>query len=291
MLEYKVDSIDGIDESLVDYYEADDNGDGYVLKVGGLPSFDDPVDLKNTLKKVRIERKTIEKDKKNIAREFEEFKQQYSDIDVDEYKALKKTHEEMQKKEALRQQEEAKKRGEWETLEAQLHERYKTEQESLSKKMEAQIIAKENKLSEMNKRLNEYMVNNEISEAVSNAKGKLKILKPHIEPFVRVVEDDGEFVPRVMNEKNEIRLNEDGEPMTVSQFVLELRESPDFESTGIFEREIKKGGVDSEGNRSPSQSPSSKNPWKTDSINFTEQALILKNDPKRAEKLMREAGL
>jgi len=79
------------------------------LRVEGIPTPEEPVALKETLKKVRNERKGVEKENKTLSRELEELRSKYESIDFDEIKELKEFHSAAKQREDELKQEEAKK--------------------------------------------------------------------------------------------------------------------------------------------------------------------------------------
>lgn len=293
-LSYKIESLDEIDTTLESFYEKTD--DGYVLSIEGLPkNEEDPVKLKETLVKVRDERKREEKEKKLFEQQLRELKSKYADIDPEEYTTLKTMQAEIAKQEEERLLKEAEAKKDWEALQKQLQDKYNAEIDDLSKKMQNEVESRESKISNMQKALYQHIAETTAVKAIADAKGKISVLKPHIMPFIQIAEEQSDtgissYIPRVVDNQGNVRVNkETGEPMTIDDFINELKSNPDFQGDGIFERPKKMGGSDSAGNIS--NSVSKDNPWSKEYFNLTQQGMIIRTNPVLAAKLKAEAGL
>jgi len=290
-LQYQIDSIEGLDESTASLYEESDNG--YTLRVEGIPTPEDPVALKETLKKVRTERKGYEKENKTLAKELDELRSKYNSIDFDEINELKDFHSAAKQREEELKQEEAKKRGEWEALEEQLKEKHLSEIEKIktdfTSQLEEALNEKTSLVEEMQSSLDKHIKERDVVESIARAKGNLTLVKPHILPFIKVVNEDGEYVSRIVDGKGEVRVRDDGDPMTIDDLISEIKSLPEFQGDGIFEREKTPGGSDSTGNKG--KAPSADNPWAKDTWNLTKQGQIIRTDPALAEKFKAELGI
>jgi len=293
-LDYKIESVEGLDESIASLYEKAD--DGYILSVSGLPETgEDPIKLKETLVKVREERKREEKEKRLYEQQLNEFKKKYSEIDPDEYSKLKELQATvaMQEEERLLKEAEAKK--DWEALQKKMQEKYQSDITSLSDKTKKEIEDREKKLSGMQNALYKHIAEASTVKALAEAKGNVSILKPHIMPFIKIVEEVNpldnslSYVTRVVDNSGIVRMNkETGEAMTVNDFINEFRDHKDFQGEGIFERPKKSGGSDSSGNINTAVSKD--NPWAKETFNLTMQGRIVKENPALAAKLKAEVG-
>lgn len=78
--------------------------------------------------------------------------------------------------------------------------------------------------------------------ALSEHKGKAGLLMPVILAKTKVMEDPdtGEYFTAVLNDKGEVRAGSDGGPMTISKFVEELKQNPEY--AVAFEGTQKTGG-------------------------------------------------
>jgi hypothetical protein len=204
MLKLTVDSLDAIDEPLRSLYE--ENEGKFRLKVDGV---EDTSGLRSALEKERKAARDLEKR-------------------VKKWEALGKSEEEIQALLSAAEQaehEKASKAGEWEKLRAQMNEKH-----------EAALRAEADKSTKMRATLERYLVDAAATTAIAAAKGVPELLLPHVQRHVKVVEEDGDFVARVVDAKGDPRVNSKGEHMTISDLVGEMRQSEvfgrAFESSG-----------------------------------------------------------
>jgi hypothetical protein len=135
----------------------------------------------------------------------------YSEIDPDEYKTLKTQAEEAERKrlEAV---------GDWKAREAQLLE-----------KVGKDIEAKESRIKALESYRERMLVDAKATEALAAAKGSIKVLLPHIKAHIRVVEEDGEATVHIVDDKGNVRIGDSKmNPMTIAQFVEEMKSDPEF---------------------------------------------------------------
>lgn len=194
-LPFTVDAIDTIPEAQRSLYK-ETNGK-FVLDVDG---YEDPANLKSALQKERDAAKNATKQAQAWA-------------------AIGKTPEEIQQlleAQAQAERDKLTKGGEWDKLREQMATQHKTE---LSKKDEA-IQAREAALSR-------HLIDAAAVTALAEAKGSAALLLPHIRAAVKVVEEDGEYVVRVID-KNGPRVNGKGEFLTIKDLVVEMRQSEEF---------------------------------------------------------------
>jgi len=281
-MDYKVDSIDGMDGAIAALYSKTDSG--YILAVDGLPIVEDPVALKATLTKVRDEKKAEEREKNNLKNQLKEISTKYADIDPSEYMTLKAMQNELLQREDEQKIKDIEAKKDWEALQKRIEGKYQVDIESLKASSKLEIDKREEQLSNMQKSLYEHVAETAIVKELSDAKGKIAILRPHILPSVKIMQEGTVYVPRVIDAQGDIRLNkETGVPMTIKDLVSEFREHPDFQGEGIFEKTKLPGGSNSIGNVTTKQSTD--NPWAKDSFNLTKQGEIIKKDPALAAKL------
>lgn len=128
-----------------------------------------------------------------------------------------------------RADEEAKRQkaqGDWEAREKQLHEQY-------GKKV-SELEAGRQGLSEA---LHNAVAVRDVRGAIAERKANPRALEPHVLPFVRTVEEDGQFVARVVDAKGQVRISgTKGDPMTIVELLDELSQDdalkPLFPSNG-----------------------------------------------------------
>jgi len=297
-LAYQVDSIEGLDESIAGLYEQGE--DGYRLKVEGLPQAEDPVELKNTLTKVRQERKQEEREKKAIKNEYsqkltemQEQLEKYSAIDPEEYRNLKDFHSKFQEDQEKRKMEEAEAQKDWDALKTQMAEKHQQAIAELESNKQKEIESYADKIAGLSKSLHKSLVETAYTKEITDAKGNLKLLTPHVAPYLFVNEEVDQVTGtvshavRVRDDNGKVKYNPStGEPMSIRDLVTEYKENPDFKSA--FEWEKKAGGSDSSGN--VKKEATSDNPWSKDGFNLTRQGQILRSDPSLAARLKAEVG-
>lgn len=112
----------------------------------------------------------------------------------------------------------AKDAGDFESLKAQLVTATKAEKE----KLQARITQVEKKLFDV--------LGSSVAERAITAKNiKAKVLLPHVLPYIKIVEHDGEYAAQVVDDSGNPRIA-DGQatPMTIEQLVDEFVANPDF---------------------------------------------------------------
>lgn len=198
-LETSVDSLDSIAEPLRFLYKPNDDGEGYQLAADPSKLEEALVPgLKSALQKEREQRKKLE-------RTANDLKSQFEGVDLDEYKELRKLKDEAERKKL-------ETAGEWDKLKEQIASQHKQELDKRQQR-EGQLLSQIQKL----------IVDNVATSAIAAAKGEPELLLPHIRSRTAVIEEDGEFTVRVLNNKKEPRVNADGEYMTISDLISEMR--------------------------------------------------------------------
>ncbi len=141
---------------------------------------------------------------KETARRFE-------GIDPEEYKTLKQQAEETAQRKALEE-------GNLEAWKKQFVDQFSKEKEP---------ILNENKT--LKSAVEALTVDAQATSALADAKGSPKVLLPHIKANVRVMLEEGNYVARVVDERGNVRIGDaQGNPMTIAQFVAEMKQDPDF---------------------------------------------------------------
>lgn len=225
MLHFELDTIDELDDNVKGLYQQSDDGK-YRLAVDGLPEVSG---LKSALEKERKAR-----------RDFERKLNQLNGVDPDEYQRLKTEAEH-------REIEKAQKAGEWDKLRQQLADKHK-----------AEIEAERQRSHTMQTTVESFLVDAEATRAIANAKGIPELLLPHVKQHVRVVQENGQYVARVVDKNGEPRVDyPDANPMTIAQLVEEMRKSD------IYGRAFDGSGISGMGTGStkPSSTASSMKSW------------------------------
>lgn len=192
-------------EGIKELYTAKD--DGFVLSVEGI---EDTSGLKSALEKERKARADFEKLSKS-------------------FQGLGKSPEEIA--ELVKAQEEAEKskleqKGEWEKLKIQLLETHQKE-----------LLAEQAKVNAMKTTLESYLVDAQATEAIAGAEGSPLLLLPHVKNSVKVIEENGKFIVRVLGPDGVARMNSKGEYLGIKDVVAEMKLSdafaPAFKGTGV----------------------------------------------------------
>lgn len=85
------------------------------------------------------------------------------------------------------------------------------------------------KIDRMTQELDRALVESAATSALVAAKGSPALLMPHVRRHVKVVEsDDGRFEARVVDEKGNPRVRDDGTPMLIKHLVDEMRANEEF---------------------------------------------------------------
>lgn len=194
-----VDTLEEIDEKHRDLYELKDGK--YHLIVEGL---EDTTGLKTALRKEREARDALDKK-------------------VKAWERAGKTPEEIEEliaKAAEAEEEKLRSAGQWDKLKDQMNEKHAKE----IKGLKDQIAAKDNEIGTVKKSLEAHLVDAQATAAIAANKGTAKLLLPHVQRHVRVIEKDGKYVTQVVDEKGDPRVDSKGNPLTIEQFVAEMRD-------------------------------------------------------------------
>lgn len=237
-LQLVIDSLETVPETVRSLYVPD--GDKFKLDVSGI---EDTSGLKSALQKEREAAKHAAKQ-------------------VSAWSSLGKTPEEIQELlEAQRKAEEDKatKNGEWEKLKAQMQEQSAAERQKLEQALKAKDGA-----------IERYLIDAQAVAAISELKGVPALLLPHVKAAVKVVDDDGEYVTRVVDAQGNPRVNANGDFLTIKDLVSEMRQSE------VFGRAFEASGTSGTGSR-----PSSANGSRT----MTEAAFNALPPKERAKRM------
>jgi len=206
-LQAVVESLEDIDEHLRDLYVERSDGK-FALDAEGV---EDVAGLKRSLQAARAD---AAKARKRVPQDF----------DPERWEELQSLEEEFQKGKLSDKQ-----REEFDNLKRQLQEQHKKE-----------LAKYEGQVASLRDALHKELVTSRATQALANAKGAVKLLLPHIERHATVVEQDGHFVPVVVDGEGHTRIGEGGGNMTFEELVAEMRSSSDFASA--FEGTGSSGG-------------------------------------------------
>ncbi len=76
--------------------------------------------------------------------------------------------------------------------------------------------------------------------ALNEVGGKVNLLLPHVKDQMKLVEEDGAFNARVVDDAGTVRVNGEGKFMTAKELVSEMRDQESF--APAFEADVKSGG-------------------------------------------------
>lgn len=177
-------------------------------------------------------------------------------------------------------------------FEQQTAQRYEVESKKLTEKFTSQLTAREQEARALQAQLESHLIGSSATKAITEARGAVSLLLPIVKAKTKVIKtEDGHFNAVVLDDAGQVRLSPKASStahMTVDELVAELRGMPEFERA--FEGTGSSGGGGgSGGNRSPGSTGYS-NPFAAATLNLTEQARLIKENPALAERLRVMAG-
>ncbi len=197
MLKYKLDSLEGLDDSVKTLY-VESNG-SYHLDTDASPTKTDD-DVAALKKALEAERREHKKSRSRI----------HDDIDPDEYAALKAAADSAEEDRAI-------KAGEFDSMKQQITAKHQKAVDGLT----AQI-------GERDSMLDKEIRQNGILTA-ANAAGVLPEMSDWIMfQAMQVTKLNDEYKTAVVDDQGNQRVNAKGEPMTISEMIAEMAESPKY---------------------------------------------------------------
>jgi hypothetical protein len=193
-LQLTVDKIDTLPEPIRALYKP--AGDKFQLD---LQDYEDPVNLKSALDKERNEKRDAVAQAKA-------------------WRSLGKTPEEiLALVEAQSQAERDKltKAGEWDKLRGQMTEQHQTE-----------LAKREESAKTLRGQLERHLVDAAAATALAAAEASPELLMPHVKAKVKVIEENGEFLVRVVDAAGNPRVDGKGEFLSITELVSEMRQNP-----------------------------------------------------------------
>lgn len=185
---------------------------------------EDVTGLKSALGKERDNNKILAADKRRL-------EEQYGGVDPEDYARLKllETTEEERK---------AEKKGEWDKLKLQMTDKHQEELGGRDQR-EAKLLSA----------LERKTIDAEAVAALNASEGNVTLLLPHVKAHVKMVEEDGMFVARVVDDAGNPRVNGEGNFLTVSELVSEMRDQETYATA--FKNTVKSGGGTPPGGGAP----------------------------------------
>lgn len=211
-----LDTLEGLAEDLHEDYEEKD-GKFHLKLLNGLVSADKVEDVSGLKSALNKERDNASAASKKV-RALEE---QFAGVDLEEYNRLKEL-------ERTEEEKNAEKKGEWDKLKLQMTEAHNKELDGRT--------ARENKLLSV---LESKTIDAEAITALTELEGNVALMLPHVKKRVKMIEEDGTFVARVVDEAGNPRVNGDGDFLKVKELVSEMRDQDTF--AGAFKVGAKSG--------------------------------------------------
>ncbi|MBF0374878.1 MAG: hypothetical protein HQL39_15840, partial [Alphaproteobacteria bacterium] len=112
---------------------------------------------------------------------------------------------------------EAERKGQWDTLKAQLLSRH-----------QAEIQGRDAQIAGLRAQLGACLIDAAATAEIVAAKGVPELLMPHVRMRCEVVEENGRQVVRVLDEAGAVRLDGKGRPLAIKDLVAEMRADPVF---------------------------------------------------------------
>jgi hypothetical protein len=203
MLHASITSLDGLSEQEAAHYIKQADG-SFLLDVGAVNglALENVDGLKNTVSTLRNEKRILEQKTS-----------QFEGLDVQAAREAMAKVEEMKNFDPEQKVAEALK-----TKTADMVNQFTKEKEGLTSERDGALG-----------QLRDVLVKNACSEALNSAGGKAKLMLPIMERLVQMRKEGDSFIAEVVNEKGEPRVGDSsGNPMTIPQFVDELKAMPDY---------------------------------------------------------------
>jgi hypothetical protein len=158
----------------------------------------------------------LEKERKAKS-DFEKSLKVFEGIDAEEAKRLKAEAEQAAA-------DRLKSKGDWDTREQQLKERLQTDLKTRETHFQTELQTREERIGKLQASLEKSLIEAQATAAIAAAKGVPELLMPHVMRLVKVVEENGEFVARVLDAQGQPRIaNVKGDPFTVANLVEEMK--------------------------------------------------------------------
>ena len=198
-----IDSLDDVDEDSRRLYVEKDGK--FVLDVEGL---DDVSKLSKDLRSTRAEAAAKRKQ-------------------LETWEKLGKTPEEIQELMAQYEKDQEDKlrtAGQWDALKAQMNDKHAKE----LKAKDDLLASRETELNNMKRSLERHLSEAQATAAIAKHKGVPTLLLPHVLKHVKVEEQDGNYSIKVVDDKGDPKVDAKGNPLSVEEFVGELRSNEVF---------------------------------------------------------------
>ena len=202
-----VETTDGLPEAIQALYQPIEGGEGFRLNVepAGGYELQDVSGLKSALSKERGEADRL---RKEVLR--------FKDLDPD------------RAREALGKLEELEKIDPEAAADKIAQQKIEAATKQLLGKHEKEIGTREERIKQLQGNVEKLLVDQVATAALSEARGSVKLLLPHVQRSTRVVERDGRFAVEVVDDDGNVKINGKGDPITISELVAEMKASDEF---------------------------------------------------------------
>lgn len=166
-------------------------------------------------------KKALDAERKAKA-DFEKSLKGYEGIDPEEARRLKAEAEEVSAAKL-------RSKGDWETREKQLKDQLAADLAKRQQQFDAELTKRAERESKLQSALDRALIEANATAAIASKKGVPQLLLPHILRQVKVVEENGEFQPRVIGADGNPRIADvKGNPFTIANLVEEMYNDPVF---------------------------------------------------------------
>lgn len=228
-------TVKALDEVPNEYRGLYEEKDGAIALISGLRKFhDDRKALNDTLAKERTRSKNAERDLqawKALAENPDALKAKLDE----EKSALTKERDDLKK--LIDDKGDATKQ----------FEKWKAETEANARKA---IDAAEGKVKGMSSTLERHLIESAAKSAIAEKRGNVKLLLPHVKGQCRVIEENGDFIVRVVDGEGDALSDGKGGFLDIAGLVEQMRKSDDYSSAFEAEERGGSGAPPANGGRS-----------------------------------------
>jgi hypothetical protein len=148
---------------------------------------------------------------------FEKSLKAFEGVDPEEAKRLKAEAEQVAA-------DKLKNKGDWDTREKQLKEQLASDLQKRETHFQTELKTRDDRIAKLQSSLEKSLIEAEATTAIAAAKGAPELLLPHVRQHVKIVENNGEFVARVLDAQGQPRIaNVKGDPFTIANLIEEMK--------------------------------------------------------------------
>lgn len=90
------------------------------------------------------------------------------------------------------------------------------------------IAERDDTIAKKTSKIHQLVGTNVALKSIEKLEGSSTLLMPHVERYLRVIEDEGDYVARIVDDKGKERMGPKGDPLTVDEYVTELSAKDEF---------------------------------------------------------------